>query len=284
MKNYLISILICCSYFSSIYAQDKMEDEHIWDIIKKDLESTQSVYISDSSVYCQVFSYMADSSKQQLANKCATYILDYGNRSLIKKYARYYKIPWHKYPLFQALTTDTLHPNSKYPLWVNAMLGDTTTLNYLTSKFMSSVNFSEKMNCLDCLLRNNDKEVLSMLIDEYRKNIYYYDRHNYACYNSKYFLVYWLRHIFSENTLFRELYTENIQNINVHYMSTNDVNDMPDVISNNMSVVDFINKYDNSSQKQYIKKIESFVDETYGVNIDSESVKLIWFYYITEIE
>lgn len=285
MKKSLILILIYCSFVGNVSAQYKKEDEHIWNIIKKDLDRTQSVYISDSSVYCQVLSFMADSNKQQLANKCETYLLDYGNRDLIKKYARYYKIPWQRYPLFLALSTDTLQPNPQYPLWVNAMLGDTTTIDYLITKFMESSDFSEKIYYIDCLSRRNDNAVLSMLIEEYRKDIYYYDRHNYECYSSKYFLVYWLRHIFSENPLFQKLYNENIQNIYVYYMSTNNADDMTNIISNDdISVVDFIKRNGNNNQKQYIKRVESFVNETYGVNIYSEEVKLIWFYYVTEIE
>ena len=68
-------------------------------------------------------------------------------------------------------------------------------------------------------------------------------------------------------------------------MSTNNADDMTNIISNDdISVVDFIKRNGNNNQKQYIKRVESFVNETYGVNIYSEEVKLIWFYYVTEIE
>ena len=284
MKKIVLLISIFFVNIVNMFAQYKSDALHVWSIVKADLERTQSVYISDSSIYCQIFSYMADSSKLQLANECKTYLLDYGNRNLIKKYAQYYEIPWQKYPLFQTLATDTIRPNSKFPLWVNAMLGDSITLNLLISEFSTSTDFSKKMNFLDCLLRRNDINVLSMLIKEYEKNIYYYDRHNYACYSSKFFLVYWLRHIFNENPLFCRLYKENIQNTNVHYITTNNTDDIPDVITNNSSVFDFINDNGNDNHNEYLKMVELFVNETYGVHINSDDVKLIWFYYVTERE
>lgn len=285
MKTYILPIIItCCFCVNNIYAQQNNNPERLWKLIENDMGLTNSVYITDSSLYCQLLSFMADTNKVHFANECENYLLDYGNRNLIKKYVKYYDIPGKKYPLFMAVALDTIQPNIEYPLWINVMLNDSSSIDYLITKFVSSNIFSEKLKYLDCLTRINDRKVLSMLIDEYQKNIYYYDRYSYSCYSSRYFLLYWLRHIFNENNLFRSLYKENIQNVNIYYISTNDTEDMPDILNCNKSVIDFINKNVNNNQTQYIKRVESFVNETFGVAIDSQDIGLIWFYYVTEVE
>ena len=285
MKTYILPIIItCCFCVNNIYAQQNNNPERLWKLIENDMGLTNSVYITDSSLYCQLLSFMADTNKVHFANECENYLLDYGNRNLIKKYVKYYDIPWKKYPLFMAVALDTIQPNIEYPLWINVMLNDSSSIDYLITKFVSSNIFSEKLKYLDCLTRINDRKVLSMLIDEYQKNIYYYDRYSYSCYSSRYFLLYWLRHIFNENNLFRSLYKENIQDVNIYYISTNDTEDMPDILNCNKSVIDFINKNVNNNQTQYIKRVESFVNETFGVAIDSQDIGLIWFYYVTEVE
>lgn len=285
MKTFILPIIItCCFCVNNIYAQQNNNPERLWKLIENDMGLTNSVYITDSSLYCQLLSFMADTNKVHFANECENYLLDYGNSNLIKKYVKYYGIPWKKYPLFMAVALDTIQPNIEYPLWINVMLNDSSSIDYLITKFVSSNIFSEKLKYLDCLTRINDRKVLSMLIDEYQKNIYYYDRYSYSCYSSRYFLLYWLRHIFNENNLFRSLYKENIQNVNIYYISTNDTEDMPDILNCNKSVIDFINKNVNNNQTQYIKRVESFVNETFGVAIDSQDIGLIWFYYVTEVE
>ena len=276
MGKSLIVLLSCWLYVGVVSAQGGAGDEQVWRLIKEDLERTQSVYITDSSIYCRVLSYMADTSRQQLAYRSETYLIDYGNIDLIRKYATRYRIQWEEYPLLQAIAVDTIQPNPKYPSWVNAMLGDRATIERLIAQFEASEDFAEKKYCVDCLLRRYDKAVFAMLIDEYRKNVYYYDRHNYECYSSRYLLVYWLRHIFSEEPLFRGAYQENIENIYAHYISVNEMDDGP--------IYDFAKRNESEAQRQYIRRVEAFVKQTFGEDIDTEGEGPIWFYYAAEIE
>ncbi len=85
MGKSLIALLSCWLYAGVVSAQGGAGDEQVWRLIKEDLERTQSVYITDSSIYCRVLSYMADTSWQQLAYRSETYLIDYGNIDLIRK-------------------------------------------------------------------------------------------------------------------------------------------------------------------------------------------------------
>ena len=53
MGKGLIALLSCWLYAGVVSAQGGAGDEQVWRLIKEDLERTQSVYITDSSIYCR---------------------------------------------------------------------------------------------------------------------------------------------------------------------------------------------------------------------------------------
>ena len=273
-----------CSH--GVSAQEVMTDEsacNVYKLFRDNLELNHSVYITDSVAYCSALSEIADTSKAAYSSELL--LIKYADRELVCKYAKYYDIIWDKYPLLRIMTNDTIRPSVNYPIWANAMLGDSITVNNLVERFKASIVFSEKEYCIRILSRTFDERILKMLIEESKKNVYYYDRYSYACYNSKYFLIYWLRHLFFQEYLFCDLYEDCIQDANLYYISTDDIDDIPLIVNSNQHINDFVSQnVPISCQSQYIKQVESFVKNRFGCGIDSETDGLLWFYYIAEFE
>ncbi|MCQ2376363.1 MAG: hypothetical protein MJ069_10770 [Salinivirgaceae bacterium] len=267
-------------------AQDviiKKKGSDIDKLIRNNLESNHSVYITDNDVYCLALSSIADSSNNSYDLELT--MVNYGDQELIKKFAKNYDIQWDRYPLLRTMVNDTIKPNKNYPLWANAMLGDSVTINDLVEKFIASVVFSEKEYFVKNLSRTCNNRIIESLIEEYKKDVYYYDRYTCACYSSKWFLIYWLRHLYFQEQIFCDLFKNYIQDECLYYVSTDDIDEVPLILNSNKSVKDFINQNASSSgQAQYLKQVESFVINKLGYDIGCEMGGLLWFYYVTEIE
>lgn len=285
LKGQLLLVFgVIASIVTNAQNTTKEDIKQLGEIVHNTLNEFNSVYIEDSIVYMQLLSGL-ESSNYAVNSFCYSELLKYGDVDLLKRYAVHFNIIYEQYPQLYALISDTVKANNSFPLWLNATLGDNEVISKLINDFENENDFAEKKWILDCLLRVKDKRVLDVLLKEYNKNCYYHYKGDYAYFNSKYFLLYWLRYICNKDMIFRDDYVKYVSHYYIHYYP-NDLSNGPNILRRDNDIAKFIDTetMKNDRHIEYLKRVEDYVEKNFNVLIDSKQIDILFFYYFVEIE